>query len=78
MAISQKQPITKLTPTDRQAIRRAVWLAVQYWPNAHLGEITPREDIRSAFRRIRSWTPSIGLLPSIYRVEEDAYHHAGM
>ncbi len=35
-------------------VRYAVRLAVQYWPNAHLGAVSPRQDIRSAFEFIRN------------------------
>ena len=35
-------------------IRYVVGKAVRYFPNAHLGAHTAREDIRSAFRIIRS------------------------
>ena len=70
--------ITALQPIEKQMIRNAVHLAVRYWPNAHLGDCSPREDIRSAFRRIRSHEPRIGLLPAVYMVEDDAYRHADM
>lgn len=68
--------IRNLQPIERDLIRHAVKLAVLYWPNAHLGDHTPREDIRSAFFRIRQAEPRIGLLPAVYAVEEDAYRHA--
>lgn len=70
--------ITKLDPIERGLIRTAVKAAVKYWPNSHLGDFTPREDIRSAFRRIRVWEPRIGLLPAVYRVEDDAFAHMDM
>lgn len=73
-----KTRIEHLEPIERDLIRNAVRLAVRYWPNSHLGHHTPREDIRSAFFRIRNWEPRIGLLPAVYRVEEDAYAHADM
>jgi hypothetical protein len=67
-----------MTTTERDAIRNAVSLAVRYWPNAHLGAYSPREDIRSAFRLIRSAAPRLGLLPAIGEVEADAYRHMDM
>lgn len=73
-----KTPIKNLDPIEKRLIRTAVNLAVTYWPNSHLGDCTPREDIRSAFHRIRNWEPTIGLLPAVYRVEDDAYRHADM
>lgn len=63
----------------RDAVRRAVSLAVRYWPNAHLGEYAPREDIRSAFRMIRAHAASANNIhDGIAAVENDAYRHADM
>lgn len=46
--------IVGITPDERHAIRRAVAFAMRVWPNSHLGDQTPREDMRSAFRTIRN------------------------
>lgn len=70
--------IEHLEKIERDLIRNAVGLAVRYWPNSHLGDLTPRQDIRSAFRRIRNAEPTIGLLPAVYAVEDDAYRHMDM
>lgn len=70
---SRVSPIRNLDSIERRLIRQAVHCATRYWPNAHLGTQTTREDIRSAFSRIRAAEPAIGLLPAVYRVEDDAY-----
>lgn len=74
----EDQKIRHLRPSHRQDIRRAVGLAVRYWPNAHLGYHSAGEDIRSAFLSIRNWAPRIGLQAAIGRLELDAYRHADM
>jgi hypothetical protein len=64
---------------NRYAVRRAVELAVHYWPNAHLGAHSPREDMRSAFRRIRNNINSgLNIQQAAAVVESDAYRHADM
>lgn len=77
-AMTTNTPIRDLDATERRLVRSAVRLAVRYWPNSHLGAYSPREDIRSAFKRIRSHEPIIGLLPAVYDIEDDAYRHADM
>jgi hypothetical protein len=58
----------------RDDVRRAVGLALQYWPNAHLGTRTRRDDMRSAFKMLRSWTRHYGAIqPAIGEVERSAY-----
>jgi len=60
-------------------IRNSVRLAVQYWPNGHLGEISPDEDIRSAFARLRMGVErGQSLIEAAHRLELDAYNHADM
>jgi len=63
----------------REVVQAPVRLAVANWPNAHLGDYTPRQDIRSAFCLIRS---AMGRGDSIQtaagRIEMDAYRHADM
>jgi hypothetical protein len=60
-------------------IRDAVADAVRYWPNAHLGDCTAREDIRSAFLRIRR---DVGRGENIQAaagaVSRDALRHSDM
>lgn len=68
-----------MTTDTRQHIRNAVKLAVYYWPNSHLGDYTPSEDIRSAFVIIRSHVErGDGLYAGIASVEHSAYRHANM
>jgi hypothetical protein len=45
----------EMTDEARDEIKNAVQRAMYYWPNSHLGAISRREDMRSAFRMIRSW-----------------------
>lgn len=45
--------IRNLQQSDRRMIREAAALAMDYWPNAHLGDYSRREDLRSAFTIIR-------------------------
>jgi len=77
-ATATKTPVTEIDRLTRQDIRHAVHLAVQHWTNGHLGDCTPSQDIKSAFRIIRSWFPRVGLQPAIWRVEMSAYRHASM
>jgi hypothetical protein len=67
-----------MTTDQKQAIRSAVKLAMQYWPNSHLGDYTPREDMRSAFTILRSHAERDGILPAIAYLETSAYRHANM
>lgn len=73
-----KWKIGELTPDERELVRGAVKAAVRYWPNAHLGDYTTREDIRSAFMRIRRDAPIVGFLAAVYRLEDDALAHQDM
>jgi len=71
--------ITNLSREVRENIRDAVELAVHYWPNSHLGERTPREDIRSAFKMLRSHAGHHNNIHAgIGAVSGDAYRHADM
>lgn len=68
-----------MTTDTRNQIREAVKLAVRYWPNSHLGDYSPREDIRSAFRIMRSHAErGDGLSAGISNVLSSAYRHADM
>lgn len=63
----------------RQTVEPAVRLAVHYWPNAHLGDRTPREDMRSAFYLMRSSLKRGDTLQvAAGLIEGDAYRHADM
>lgn len=59
-------------------IRHAVELAMEYWPNAHLGTNTRREDMRSAFKMLRSWAEVESIQCAIGQVKHNAYSHADM
>jgi len=67
--------ISNLSSETRESIRSAVSLAVEYWPNAHLGDISPREDMRSAFKIIRAYV-DLGhhVSDGAYAVRQDAYN----
>lgn len=71
--------IYNLSGDDRRRVCDVVDLCVIYWPNAHLGDETPHQDIKRAFARIRA-----GLLrghsidDTLWQLEADAYRHADM
>lgn len=68
-----------MTVTEKQDIREAVGLAMHYWPNSHLGDCSRREDMRSAFRIIRSRAErGNGLRDGIAYLLSSAYRHADM
>lgn len=71
--------ITNLTANDREEIRYAVSLAMRYWPNTHLGDQEPLEDMRSAFAMIRANAEHYGSIRNgIAALSTDAYRHADM
>ena len=71
--------IANIAPETREDIRYAVDLALRYWPNSHLGDYSPHEDMRSAFRRIRQLVERGHTVGSAAReVEIDACRHANM
>jgi len=74
----QAKPITNLSPETRADIRNAVALAMEYWPNAHLGDYSRQHDMRQAFRMLRSHAPVSGLHGAIGAVERSAYSHMDM
>lgn len=68
-----------MTLNAREDVRRAAELAMHYWPNAHLGDCSRRDDLRSAFRFMRSrlnrgWP----IQSAAGDLERDAYRHADM
>lgn len=42
-----------ITAYEKNEIRTAVYMAMDLWPNAHLGDCSRQEDLKSAFRFIR-------------------------
>jgi len=79
-AAANQTRYSALDEQNRADIRHAVMMAVAYWPNAHLGTISPREDIRSAFKMLRSHADyHFGdLYAGIGAVERDASRHFDM
>lgn len=74
-----RKVIFHLTEDQKYDIREAVRLAVTYWPNAHLGEYGPREDMRSAFRMIRSHAMHNGDIRfGISALAHDAHRYVDM
>lgn len=73
-------PICNLTHETREDIRQAVGLAMTYWPNSHLGTYSPREDMRSAFKMLRSHTAyhDGNIHAGIGALSGDAYRCADM
>ncbi len=68
-----------LDPDTADLLRDAVMDAMQFWPNAHLGTYTRRDDLRSAFRMIRSWLKAGDTIQAaIGRVANDALRHMDM
>jgi hypothetical protein len=71
--------ITNIKPEVRHEIRHAVGAAMQYWPNAHLGDCSRRQDMRGAFMLIRSRIRAgYSINAAIGEVEMSAYRHANM
>lgn len=73
----------EIPATPNQAIqadiRHAVGLAMEYWPNAHLGDRTRRQDMRSAFRMIRDHLRAgYSIQAACGAVSLDAHRHADM
>lgn len=67
-----------MTPNTKRDLIHAVELAQHYWPNAG-GNETPRENIRRAFRMVRS-NLNVGdhIQAAIGRLEIDAFRHRNM
>jgi hypothetical protein len=69
----------QMTKQTAAHIRYIVGLCVTYWPNAHLGSLSPRDDIRSAFFRIkRDMKQGSDLQTALGRLASDAYAHMDM
>lgn len=73
-----KSRVLNLNSAIRNDVREAVSLAVEYWPNSHLGTQSRRDDIRSAFRMLRSWSEVQSIQCAIGRVSASAYSCADM
>jgi len=43
-----------MTPEVKEQVRRAANEAMEYYPNSHLGDLTRRQDLHSAFRSMRN------------------------
>jgi hypothetical protein len=68
--------IRTMLAIEREKVRDAVRLAMEFWPNAHLGDSSRREDMNSAFRMIRMYVASGHSISSAAgAVEHDAYRH---
>lgn len=64
-------------PESARAVYEAVTLAVKNWPNAHLGDCTYREDLRSAFLFIRRRVNTgMDLFQACCELESDAYRYS--
>jgi hypothetical protein len=63
-----------LTPGQRARLRYSVRSYRYVAPNAHLGDDTPREDIRHAFFLVRNaWTRFGSLEAAIGQLDQRAY-----
>lgn len=68
-----------LTKNEKEQIRKAVKEAMRYYPNSHLGDCSPREDMRSAFRSIRNARDYYGnMWEAATYVYNDAQRYADM
>ena len=64
---------------DRQYLRQTVQYAKQVWPNAHLGDISPAEDRRSAFQMVRNRIRrGMSLQGAISDLEFDCHRYVDM
>jgi hypothetical protein len=64
---------------DLRAIFNAVTMAMQYWPNSHLGDYTRLEDMHSAFKFIRVRVEQgYNIQSACLDLESDAYRHMDM
>lgn len=70
--------IFKLAHWERENIRQTVRMAMEYWPNAHLGDMTRLQDMRSAFKLIRDNAQLHGLDYCIQELQRSAYRHQDM
>jgi hypothetical protein len=53
--------VFNLTDEQRASIRREAARAMEYFPNAHLGDHSRREDLRSAFLTLRGGVPEVSV-----------------
>ena len=73
-----KVQVFNLNSEIRSDVREVVSLAVEYWPNSHLGTQSRRDDIRSAFKMLRSWAVAQSIQYAVGRVSNSAYSCADM
>lgn len=63
----------------RRRVREVVSLAMEYWPNAHLGDQTRDEDLQSAFAFLRArLSAGYDIYAAASALEIDAYRHQDM
>lgn len=74
----QQQPIKNISKELKDRIKQAVIFAKQVYPNAHLGEESPREDIASAVRYIRRVNVDRGLDNAVSALEVDLHRYENM
>lgn len=77
--MAARMGIIGITADEKDAIRRAVRLGMDLWPNSHLGDNTRREDMRGAFYLIRSYFGrGQSMMQAAGAIELDAYRHEDM
>lgn len=75
----QRKAITGLDQGTRELIRLSVGMAMDWWPNSHLGEYSTREDMRSAFEFLRNNIERTGdVWGAAYLLQQDAFTYADM
>lgn len=67
------QKITGLNTNLRALVIQSVCEYLRVAPNADLGEASTRENIRSAFFRIRVWTKKRGLRGALQELDFECY-----
>ena len=67
-----KFKIVNLNADTRALVRQAARQAMLWWPNAHLGDRTRREDMRTAFTCIRCVAPKTGINGAAMQVLDSA------
>ena len=73
-----KFKIINLDANTRALVRHAVRRAMLWWPTAHRGDRTRREDMRTAFTCIRCVAPKAGVNGAAMQVLDSAQNCEGM
>ena len=73
-----KTKIANIDHDTREDIRDSVDLALEFWPNAHLGTYSRHHDMRQAFKMIRLYAAVHGIHFAIARLRSDACAHMDM